>query len=107
MEMHRLPPALATLGEPITHGFRQAPGLDAVTRFDEAFGKRKRVVKLGLAREVAHTKIVEPIERTWPALGAYQDVDAQLPGEHGASIAYDRARGARRTKFLAAAESAN
>jgi hypothetical protein len=105
--MHRLPLALATLGEPGAHGFRQALGLDAVTRFDEAFGKRKRVVKLGLAGKVAHTKIVEPIERTWPALGAHQDVDAQFPSEHEASIACARARGARCTKFLAAAESAN
>ena len=105
--MQRLPLALATLGEPGAHGVRQALGLDAVARFDEAFGKRKRVVKLGLAREVAHTKVVEPIERTWPALGAYEDFNAQLPSEHQASIAYDRARGARRTKFLAAAESAN
>jgi hypothetical protein len=85
--MHRLPAALATPGEPGAHGFRQALRLDAVTRFDETYGNRKRVVKLGLAREVAHTKIVEPFERAWLALGAYEDVDTQLLSEHEASIA--------------------
>lgn len=107
MEMHRPPLALASLGEPGAHGFRQAFGLDAVTRFDETFGNGECVVKLGLAGEVAHTKIVQPIERTGMALGAQDDVNAQLPSEHEASIAWGRARGAPCTKFLAAAESGN
>jgi hypothetical protein len=75
------------LGEPGAHGFREAFRLDAVTRFDEAFGDGKCIVKLGLAGEVAHTKIVEPIERTGTALGVHNDLDAQFPGEHEASIA--------------------
>jgi hypothetical protein len=83
------------LGKPGAHGFRQALGLDAGTRFQEAFSNRECVIKLGLAGEIAHTKIVKPIERTWMALGAHNDFDPQLLGVHEASITSPAARKAR------------
>ena len=61
--------------------------MDAKTRFDQALGKSRCVIELGLAGEVAHTKIVQPIERTGTAVSAYNDVDAQLLSEHEVSIA--------------------
>jgi hypothetical protein len=103
-----LPLAFAPLGEPSAHRFRQALGLDAETRFEEAFGDRECVIKLGLAREVPHAKIVQPVERTRTALGTYNDLDAQLLSVHKVSITRAcRNEGPRRTKFLAAVESAN
>ena len=87
LETHRLAQSLATLGEPGAHGFRQALGLDAKTGFQEAFGKRQCVIKLGFSGEVAHTKIVKPLEGTGTALGAYNDFDAQLLSVHDDSIA--------------------
>jgi hypothetical protein len=105
--VNRPPLALATLGEPGAHGFCQALGLDAETRFEEAFGNRECVIKLGLAGEVAHAKIVKPIERTGTALGPYNDFHAQLLSVHKASITCRPQIKVCRTKFLAAAESAN
>jgi hypothetical protein len=95
------------LGEPGAHGLGQAFGLNAKARFDETFGKRQCVVKFSFAGKIAHTKIVEPIKGTWPALLAYKHIDAEFPGEHEASIARGRTAMALCSKFLAAAESAN
>ncbi len=98
---------LAALGEPNAHCFRQAFWMDAKTRFENTFGDRKCVIELGLAGEVAHTKIVEPIEGTGTAVSADNDVDAQPLSEHKVSIAARHSDGLRCSKFLAAAESAN
>ena len=87
LHLNGLPPALAAFYEPGAHGFRQALRLHAETRFDKTFGNGKCVIELGFAGEVAHTKIVEPIEGASAALGAYNDVDAQLLSVHEASIA--------------------
>jgi len=71
--------------------------MDAKTRFEKALGNRKCVIELGLARKVAHTKIVQPIERTGTAVCTSDDVDAQLLSEHEVNIpathgaAYDAA----------------
>ncbi len=81
--------------------------MDAKTRFEQAVGNRKCVIELGLAREVAHRKIVKPIERTGTAVCASDDVDAQLLSEHEVSIARHPRCSVRCSKFLAATESAN
>jgi hypothetical protein len=94
---HGPPLTLATLCEPGAHGIGQALGLHPETRFDEAFGKRKRVIELSFAGKVSHTKIVKPIEGTGAALDTYHDFDAQLPSVHEASIAYGRTQRPRRT----------
>jgi hypothetical protein len=87
LKAHRLSPALAALGEPGAHGFRQAPGLNAKARFHETFCKGKRVVEFGLAGEITHTKIIEPIKGTWFAPISHNDIYAQLLSEHETSIA--------------------
>src|SRR5207237_8477786 len=65
---YRLSLALAAPGEPGSHGFRQAFGLYAGTRFEETTSDRARVAEFGLACEVPHTEIVEAIERTSASL---------------------------------------
>lgn len=86
LDVNRLPLALAPLGKPGAHGFRQTLGLNAEPCLEQAFGDRDCVIKFGPASEVAHTKIVQPVERTRTAFGAYQDFDAQLPSVHESSI---------------------
>lgn len=61
--------------------------MHAKTRLEKAFGNRERVVKLGFAGKVAHTKIVEPIEWAGAAISTYDNFDAQFAGVHEASIA--------------------
>jgi hypothetical protein len=87
LHTYRLPLALATLSEPGTHSFRQTLGLYAGTRFEEAFGDRESVVKLGGPGKIAHTEIVKPIERAGAARGANNDFDAQPVSKHDGSIA--------------------
>jgi hypothetical protein len=84
--VHLLSLGLAPPGEPSSHGFRQAFGFYAGTRFEEAVGKRERIVKLRLAGEVAHTEIVKPIEGAGAPLGTHDDFDAELVSEHESSI---------------------
>lgn len=86
LDVHRLSLALAAPGEPRGHGFREAFGFYAGTGFEEALGNRKRVVKLRLAGEVAHTEIVKPIEGAGAPLGTHHDFDAELVSEHESSI---------------------
>jgi hypothetical protein len=86
-DVNRLALALSPSCEPGAHRFRQAIRLNAETRFDKAFGKWERVIKLSLAREVAHAKVVQPIEGARTAFGTYNDFDLQLPSKHEASIA--------------------
>jgi hypothetical protein len=81
--------------------------VDAKTRFEKALGNGKCVIELGLAREVAHRKIVQPIERAGTAVCASDAVDAQLLSEHAVSIARHPRCSVRCSKFLAAAELAN
>jgi hypothetical protein len=95
LNAHRLPVALATLSEPGAHGFRETFRLDAETRFQETFSNRKCVIKLGLAGEIAHTKIVKPIERARTAFALHDEFDAQLLSVHEASITCPAARKAR------------
>ena len=81
--------------------------MDGKTRFEKTLGNGKCVIELGLAGEVAHTKILQPIERTGTADTARTDVDAQLLSDHEVSIARHPRCSVRCSKFLAAAESAN
>src|SRR5690349_5728637 len=63
LEAYRLAPALAPLGEPSAHGFRQTPRLNAKACLNKTFGKGKRIVEFGLTGEITHTEVVEPIKR--------------------------------------------
>ena len=85
--------AFAASREPIAHGLRQALGIDAETGFEQAFANGERVVKLGLTGEVAHTKIVEPIDGTRTALRAEDNFHAEFSGVHGSSIVHRRRPG--------------
>jgi len=86
LDHYRLTVAFATAGEPSAHGACQAFRLDAETGFEQTVGDRERVIELSLPGEVAHTEIIEPIERTGAALGPGNEVDAQFSGVHRASI---------------------
>ncbi len=81
----------ASTGEPGAHGFGQAFRLDSKARFYKAIGEWKRVVKFGLASEIAHAKVIEPVERAWPALGACNHLDAEFSSVHRVSISRRRA----------------
>lgn len=106
--MHRLSQSLAAPREPGGHGFREAFGFYAGAGFEEAVGKRERIVKFSLTGEVAHTEIIQPIERAGATLGTHDDLDAELLSEHESSIvrgSWEKEHPHR--KFLAAAEPAN
>lgn len=107
LHANRLSLAFATPGEPGAHRFRQAFCLHVGANFEKTIGKRKCVIKFGLAREIAHAKIIQPIEGAGAAFGADKDFDAHLVSEHQASITRGADQGRQCSKFLAAAESAN
>ena len=91
--MHRLALAFAPPREPIAHGLGQALGIDAEAGFEKAVGDRESVIKLGLTRKVAHTKIVEPIDGTrtrgaGARLRARHNFDAEFSSVHAASIVH-------------------
>lgn len=91
MDFYRLSVALSAPGEPMAHGLGQTVTIDPETGFEKTFGDRERVVKLGLTRKVAHTKVVEPIDWAragWAGatVGADHNFDAELPSIHRASI---------------------
>jgi hypothetical protein len=85
--VHWLALSFATAREPGAHGFGEALGLNAEAGFEKTVGDRERIVKFGLPGEVAHTKIIKPIERARLPFGAYDHFDAELPSIHDASIA--------------------
>lgn len=88
----RLAFAFAALGEPGGEPFGEAFGREAKTRFNAAIGDRKCVVKIGGVGEIAHAKLIEPIQRAGSLFAADDNVDRELLGIH-ASILAGRAKG--------------
>ena len=82
--------AFAAPREPIAHGLSQTLRIDAETGFQQAFANGECVVKLGLSGEVAHTKIVQPIDGAGTPLRAQNNFHTEFSGVHGPSIVHRR-----------------
>jgi len=70
--------------EPVFHVGAEAVERDAAADFHEPVGDGKRVVKDRIVGEVAHGKVVEPVERAGLRLAVIFEGDVDLAGEHRA-----------------------
>jgi hypothetical protein len=66
LDLHGLPLAFATLREPRAQSFRKTLRFDAKTRFDAPFGNGQSIVEVGRVGEIAHAKLIEPLDRANP-----------------------------------------
>jgi hypothetical protein len=74
--------AFATLGEPGGEALSETFGSEAETGFEAPVCDREGVVKIGGVGEIAHAKLVEPLEGTGLALAADENIDVKLLGVH-------------------------
>src|SRR5262249_12948225 len=79
--------ALAALGEPSGKAFGEAFGSEAVAGFDAAFGDGKSFIEVSGIGEIAHAKLVEPIEGTGFLIALDDDVDRELLRVHASILA--------------------
>ena len=86
-DQDRLAFAFAALGEPGGEALGETLRREAVAGFDAAVGDGERVVEIGGVREIAHAKLVEPIERAGLFLTEDDDVDGELLGVHASILA--------------------
>jgi len=82
--------AFAALGEPGGEAFGEAFGGEAIAGFDAAIGDGERVVEIGGVGEIAHTELIEPIERTGLFLAKDDDVNRELLRVHASILAGKR-----------------
>src|SRR5947207_14283591 len=74
---HGLAFAFATLREPGGQAFGKAFGSKTETCFHLAISHWERVVKVGSVDEVAHAKLIEPVEQAGAGFPANRDVDME------------------------------
>jgi len=84
---NRLAFAFAALGEPGGEALGEALGSEAVAGFDAAVGDGERVVEVCGVGEIAHTELVEPIERARLFLAMDDDIDGELLRVHAPILA--------------------
>jgi hypothetical protein len=70
--------------EPILHGGGEAVERDSIADFESAVGEGKGVVEDGVVGEVAHGKVVEPLDGTGLGGGGFgEEFDGDFALEHG------------------------
>jgi hypothetical protein len=79
--------AFAALRQPCGETFSKPFRSKAKTGFDLAIGDGKSIVKVGGVGEIAHAKLVEPIERADASCAAYHNVDMEFLCVHEAQEA--------------------
>ncbi len=82
--------ALAALGEPGGEAFRKMLGSEAVACFDAAIGDGEGVVEISRVCEIAHTELIEPIERAGLSFASDADINGELLGVHASILASGR-----------------
>ena len=84
--MNGLAFAFAALREPGGEAFGETFGSEAEAGFDFSVGDGERVVEVGGVGEIAHTKLVEPIERAGAGSAADNYIYVEFLCVHGARV---------------------
>ena len=78
---------LAFTPKPVLHSGLEAVEGDAVPSFQQSINNRKRVVEDRIVRKVAHSKVVDPVDRAGMALACGVDaLDGESADEHGSTL---------------------
>ena len=80
--LHGLAVRFAALGKPRRERFRQTLRLNAKASLKLALSRRKRVIELSRACEIAHREAIKPIERAGAALTTNNDFNFELARVH-------------------------
>lgn len=84
---------VAFAAKPVFHGGLEAVEGDVVAGFEQAIGDGEGVVKDGVVGEVAHGKIVDPVERagSFGTVGG-EAMDGNFAHEHASTLVHGQLR---------------
>src|SRR5262249_20697026 len=85
--LYRLPLTLAPLLEPCRQALREPLRRQSKARLDLPVRNRQRIVEVRRIREVAHTELIQPLQRASAPLPANQHVNAKFLRVHAEILA--------------------